>query len=316
MSSDSRNKSLFSSQQLSQWSSRSQSTPTWRDYLQLCKPKVVLLLLVTAVVGMHLATPSWVPIGTLVFATAGIGFAASAAAVVNHIVDQKIDVLMTRTQARPLPQKKVDPLRAIFFAGAMATVAMVILTFFVNTLTAVLTLLGLIGYAFIYTMYLKHATPQNIVIGGLSGALPPLLGWTAVTNSIDREAILLVLIVFTWTPAHFWALAIDRVEEYRKAQVPMLPVTHGIEFTKSYVIFYTLLLVVVSIIPYLIDMSGVLYLGSALGLGAWFSFYAIKLKFSPDDKTAIKTFFVSIHYLFYLFAALLIDHYLQFEFVS
>ncbi len=314
MSNDSGEKSMLSPQQVTRWLPQSQYFASWRDYFQLCKPKVVFLLLITAVVGMHLATPSWVPLDILVFATVGIGLAASAAAVVNHIVDQKIDVLMMRTQARPLPQKKVDPLKAIIFAGLMATVAMVLLTFFVNILTAVLTLSGLIGYAFIYTMYLKHATPQNIVIGGLSGALPPMLGWTAVTNSIDREAILLVLIVFTWTPAHFWALAIDRVEEYKKAQVPMLPVTHGIEFTKSYVIFYTLLLFVVSLIPYIIEMSGILYLLCAIGLGAWFSFYAIKLKFFPDEKTAIKTFFVSIHYLFYLFAALLIDHYLPFEF--
>lgn len=281
-----------------------------RAYFQLCKPKVVALLLVTAVVGMHLATPSWVPLDILIFGTLGIGLAASAAAVVNHIVDHKIDVLMMRTQGRPIPQRKVDPINAIIFAGLMATLAMVLLAFFVNILTAILTLAGLVGYAFVYTMYLKHATPQNIVIGGLSGALPPMLGWTAVTNSIDREAILLVLVVFTWTPAHFWALAIDRVEEYKKAKVPMLPVTHGIEFTKSYVIFYTLLLFLVTLIPYMIEMSGVVYLVSAIGLGSWFSFYAFKLKFAPKEKTAIRTFFVSIHYLFYLFAAFLVDHYI------
>ncbi len=282
----------------------------WRQYLQLCKPKVVLLLLITAVVGMHLATPGWVPLPILVFGTLGIGLAAGSAAVVNHIVDEKIDMLMMRTRGRPLPQGKIDPYKAMLFAAAMGSLSMVMLLLAINILTAVLTLAGLVGYAFIYTMYLKHATPQNIVIGGLSGALPPLLGWTAVTNSIDREAILLVLIIFTWTPAHFWALAIDRVEEYKRAKVPMLPVTHGIDFTKSSVIFYTLALFAVTLIPYFIGMSGAIYLLSAIALGSWFTFYAIKLKFFPTGKTAIKTFYVSIHYLFYLFAALLIDHYI------
>jgi len=283
---------------------------TWRQYFQLCKPKVVFLLLITAVVGMHLATPGWVPLHILVFGTLGIGLAASSAAVVNHIVDEKIDTLMMRTQGRPIPQGKIDPYKAILFAAVIGGLSMVILLLVVNTLTAILTLAGLVGYAFIYTMYLKHATPQNIVIGGLSGALPPLLGWTAVTNTVDREAILLVLIIFTWTPAHFWALAIDRVEEYKKAKVPMLPVTHGIEFTKSSVIFYTLALFAVTLIPYFIGMSGLIYLFCAFALGAWFIYYAVKLKYKPSKNTAIKTFFVSIHYLFYLFAALLIDHYI------
>jgi len=282
-----------------------------KQYLELCKPKVVLLLLITAVVGMHLASPSWVSIDILLVGTLGIGLAACAAAVVNHIVDEKIDILMLRTQGRPIPQGKIDPYKAILFAVVMATTSMLLLIVFINFLTAMLTLAGLVGYAFIYTMYLKHATPQNIVIGGLSGAIPPLLGWTAVTNSIDREAIVLVMIVFTWTPAHFWALAIDRVEEYRKAKVPMLPVTHGIEFTKSYVVFYTLLLFVVSLIPYFIKMSGLFYFVCAISLGAWFVFYSIKLKFFTQEKTAIQTFFVSIYYLFYLFAALLIDHYIN-----
>ncbi len=282
----------------------------WREYYQLCKPKVVMLLLITAVVGMHLATPGWVPFDVLIIGTLGIGLAASAAAVVNHIVDEKIDILMMRTQGRPIPQGKADPYKAIVFAAIMATLSMILLSVYINILTAVLTLAGLVGYAFVYTMYLKHATPQNIVIGGLSGAIPPLLGWTAVTNSIDREAILLVAIVFTWTPAHFWALAIDRVEDYRKAKVPMLPVTHGIEFTKSCVIFYTLALFVVTLIPYFIEMSGLIYLVSAIGLGLWFSFYAFKLKFAANDKTAMKTFYVSIQYLLYLFVAFLVDHYI------
>jgi len=258
---------------------------------------------------MHLATPGFVPPMVLILATLGIGFAAASAAVVNHVVDERIDALMNRTLNRPLPKGNMSSTKAIVFAAILATTSMFILVAFINLLTAILTLAGLVGYAFIYSMYLKHATPQNIVIGGLSGALPPLLGWTAVTNSIDREALLLVLIVFTWTPAHFWALAIDRCEEYKKARVPMLPVTHGINFTKSCVIFYTLSVVVVSLIPFIIQMSGLIYLIIAVGLGAWFLYYAFKLKFNEEDNTAIKTFYVSIYYLFYLFLALLLDHY-------
>ena len=283
---------------------------TWRDYFALCKPKVVLLLLITAVVGMHLATPGFVDLDVLVFGTLGIGLAASSAAVVNHVVDERIDAVMDRTNSRPIPNGAMTNTKAIIFSAILAVVSMFILVFCINPLTAILTLVGLVGYAFIYTMYLKHATPQNIVIGGLSGALPPLLGWTAVTNSVDREALLLVLIIFTWTPAHFWALAIDRCEDYKKAKVPMLPVTHGIEFTKSCVIFYAFALLVVSCIPFLINMSDILYLVCALGLGSWFLYYTIKLKVKPGKNTAIKTFYVSIQYLFYLFGALLVDHYI------
>jgi len=282
----------------------------WTEYYRLCKPKVVLLLLVTQLVGMLLATPTWVGLGLLVPAILGVGLAASSAAVVNHIVDNKIDALMLRTEGRPIPQGNVPIVNAIIFSATMASLSMGILIAFVNMLTALLTLCGLVGYAFIYSMYLKHATPQNIVIGGLSGALPPLLGWTAVTNSIDREAVLLVLIIFTWTPAHFWALAIDRVEEYKKAKVPMLPVTHGIEFTKSCVIFYALALFVVSLLPFYIAMSGWIYLLGAVVLGGWFCYSTIKLKYFPSPKTAIETFRISIHYLFYLFIVLLVDHYL------
>jgi len=288
----------------------------WRDYVELCKPKVVLLLLVTAVVGMHMASPGFVPSLILVAATVGIGLAACSAAVVNHIVDKKIDRIMPRTQQRPMAKGGVSDRQAAIFSSLMAIASMVLLVGLVNWLTAVLTLVGLVGYAFIYTMYLKHATPQNIVIGGLSGALPPLLGWTSVTNSIDREGVVLVLIIFTWTPAHFWALAIDRVEEYKKAGVPMLPVTHGIAFTKSCVVFYTAALLFVSIVPYFIAMSGELYLVSAVSLGVWFLYHALKLKYFEREKTALKTFFVSIHYLFYLFAAFLIDHYMRFPLLS
>jgi protoheme IX farnesyltransferase len=284
---------------------------TWRDYLELCKPKVVALLLVTAVVGMHLASPGFVPFDVLVFGTIGIGFAAASAAVINHVVDEHIDARMNRTLRRPIPQGNMNPRRAIAFSAMLGVLSMLILTVFINPLTAILSLAGLVGYAFVYTMFLKHATPQNIVIGGLSGALPPLLGWTAVTNAVEAPAIILVLIIFAWTPPHFWALAIDRVEDYKKAGVPMLPVTHGIEFTKSYIIFYTLMLVLITILPYVIGMSGLLYLLGALSLGAWFSFYAFKLKFNPDDKTAIKTFFISIKYLFALFILLLLDRYLS-----
>ncbi|MCR8921468.1 heme o synthase [Dasania sp. GY-MA-18] len=280
------------------------------QYVELCKPKVVLLLLLTAVVGMHLASPGLLNPIIFIAATTGIGLAACSAAIVNHVVDQNIDALMRRTQRRPMPSGAINNRQALLFSLVLAVLSMAILLYWVNALTALLTLAGLIGYAFIYTLYLKHATPQNIVIGGLSGALPPLLGWVSVSNSIDREALLLVLIIFVWTPAHFWALAIDRVEDYKRANIPMLPVTHGIEFTKSNVVFYTLALVLVSLIPYFIAMSGLLYVLAALGLGSWFLYYALELKFFAKPGSALKTFYVSIAYLFYLFIALLVDHYL------
>ncbi len=294
---------------------RSQSTilpqtSSWQDYLELCKPRVVALLLVTAVVGMLLATPELVNLDILILGTLGIACAACSAAVVNHIVDERIDAVMERTQQRPMPQGHMTIRKAVVFAASLALASMMILGFFINVLTAVLTFVGLVGYAFIYTMYLKHATPQNIVIGGLSGALPPLLGWTCVTNSIELEAGLLVLIIFTWTPAHFWPLAIDRYEDYKNAKVPMLPVTHGIEYTKSFVLFYTVALILISLLPFVIGMSGLVYLASALVLGGWFLYHTLVLKFAAKPKTAIKTFFVSINYLFGLFMALTIDHYI------
>jgi protoheme IX farnesyltransferase len=259
---------------------------------------------------MLLATPGLVNLDILILGIVGIGCAACSAAVVNHIVDERIDAVMERTQRRPMPQGHMTIRKAVVFAASLALASMIILGFFINVLTAILTLLGLVGYAFIYTMYLKHATPQNIVIGGLSGALPPLLGWTCVTNSIELEAGLLVLIIFTWTPAHFWPLAIDRYEDYKNAKVPMLPVTHGIEYTKSFVLFYTIALILISLLPFVIGMSGPVYLASALVLGGWFLYHTLVLKFAPKPKTAIKTFYVSINYLFGLFMALTIDHYI------
>ena len=269
----------------------------WRDYLELCKPKVVALLLLTAVIGMFMATPYMVPLDILLFGTIGIGMAAGAAAVVNHVVDRRIDALMMRTDSRPIPQGNVTPKQAIIFASIMSAVSMSILYWLVNPITAWLTLSGLVGYAFIYTMYLKRATPQNIVIGGISGAIPPLLGWTAVTGingEIPAHALLLVLIIYTWTPPHFWALAIHRRDDYAKADIPMLPVTHGIEFTKTCVLLYTILLIITTVLPWLVGMSGMVYLVGAMILGLLFLRMSIKLKFGNDDKQAIKTFGFSI----------------------
>lgn len=288
-------------------------TFNWRDYLELCKPKVVALLLLTAVIGMFMATPAMVPLNILVFGTLGIGMAASAAAVVNHVVDRRIDAIMHRTDNRPLPQGNVSPKQAIIFATVMSISSMAMLYFLINPLTAWLTLFGLVGYAFIYTMYLKRATPQNIVIGGLSGAIPPMLGWTAVTGlngEIPAHGLLLVLIIYTWTPPHFWALAIHRRDDYAKAKIPMLPVTHGIPFTKTCIMLYTILLVLTTVLPWLVGMSGLVYLLGALILGAMFLRMTIMLKFGDDEKLAMKTFGFSITYLMLLFLVMLVDHYL------
>ena len=284
---------------------------SWRDYLELTKPKVVLLILLTAVVGMYMATPASVPLDILILGTLGIGFAAGGAAVVNHVVDQKIDSLMARTYKRPVATGKISHQRAMMFAATLSLSSMLLLYVFINPLTALLTLFGLVGYAFVYTLYLKRATPQNIVIGGLSGAIPPLLGWTAVdgySGDIHPHALLLVLIIFVWTPPHFWALAIFRKEEYAKADIPMLPVTHGIEFTKTTIVLYTILLLFAGALPYLTQMSGVIYLFSSTLLGLIFISYAVKLKLSKERKVAMQTFRYSINYLMLLFAALLVDH--------
>jgi len=288
---------------------------TWKDYLELTKPKVVLLILVTAVVGMFLATPGMVPWSILIISTIGIGFAAGGAAVVNHVVDQKIDSIMARTLKRPIATGKISDKNAIIFASILSVSSMLMLYFYINPLTAILTFFGLVGYAFVYTMYLKRATPQNIVIGGLSGAIPPLLGWTAVDGyggDIHPHALLLVLIVFVWTPPHFWALAIFRRDEYAKADIPMLPVTHGIDFTKTSIILYTILLFFAGLLPYLTRMSGLVYLISSTILGIIFLAYAIKLKLSDERKIAMDTFKYSINYLLLIFVALLVDHYFYF----
>lgn len=285
---------------------------TCQDYYELTKPKVVLLLLLTALVGMCLASDTWISWKILMAGLTGIGFLSSAAAVVNHVVDRKIDSKMARTFNRPVAKGKVTPQKALIFAAVLTVVGYIILELWVNRLTAVLTLAGLLGYAVVYTMYLKRATPQNIVIGGLAGAIPPLLGWTAVTGEIHAHALLLVLIVFTWTPPHFWALAIHREKDYAKAKVPMLPVTHGIEFTKTSILLYTVLLCVVCLLPYLIGMTGLIYLIGSTLLNAGFLYYAWKLKFTATEQTAMQTFKFSIIHLMVLFVVLLVDHYVPF----
>jgi len=287
-----------------------ENNASWRDYLELTKPKVVLLILLTAVVGMYMAPVESVPLSVLIIATVGFGFAAAGAAVVNHVVDQRIDALMARTFKRPVATGKINNNRAIAFAVFLSVTSMALLYGFINPLTAILTFFGLVGYAFVYTMYLKRATPQNIVIGGLSGAIPPLLGWTAVdgaSGQIHPHALLLVLIVFVWTPPHFWALAIFRKDEYAKAEIPMLPVTHGIEFTKLNIVLYTILLLFAGALPYLVGMSQLIYLLVSSALGLIFLYYAIKLKRSEERKLAMQTFKYSIYYLMILFIALIVD---------
>lgn len=292
------------------------SSVSWRDYLELTKPRVVMLLMLTAIVGMFMSTPGMVPLDVLILGSMGMAFAMAAAAAVNHVVDQRIDSIMARTENRPVAKGKISSQKAIAFAAGLSVASMFILSFFINPLTAFLTLFGIVGYAFVYTMYLKRATPQNIVIGGLAGAIPPLLGWTAVTNSVDPHALLLVLIVFVWTPPHFWALAIHRRDDYAKAGIPMLPVTHGIEYTKSAVLHYTILMALCTLLPYLTGMSGLIYLTSALILNAIFIYYAVRLKFAPVTGIAMKTFGYSIVYLMCLFIVLLVDHYFMITLVT
>jgi protoheme IX farnesyltransferase len=287
----------------------------WRDYYELTKPRVVMLIVFTAIVGMFVSVPGWPGATPLILGTLGIGLAASSAAVFNHVLDARIDIQMMRTRGRPLPQGKLTEHAALTFAVGLCVIAMIILWFFVNPLTAVLTFVSLIGYAVIYTVFLKRATPQNIVIGGAAGAAPPILGWTAVTNEVHSGALLMFLIVFVWTPPHFWALAIARKEEYAKVDIPMLPVTHGEAYTRLNILLYTVLLVLVTIMPYLIGMSGLIYLVSALVLDVFFLSYAIRMYRVPSDvELPMKTFRFSISYLGLLFAAILIDHYLLFRF--
>ena len=283
------------------------SASSWRDYLELCKPRVVLLMLLCATVGMFLATDSLVAFDLLLFTNLGIALVAGSAASVNHIIDAQIDINMARTAQRPIAQGRVSVKSGILFSAVTGIAGISILALLVNPLTAWLNLGSWIGYGIIYSAYLKRATPQNIVIGGLFGAAPPLFGWTAVTNQIDAGGVLLVMIIFTWTPPHFWALALDRKEEYAKVDIPMLPVTHGERVTKYYILGYTLLLAGVTVIPFMIGMSGVFYLLSALALGFVFIVWSIRLLLDHDGA-AIKTFRYSIFYLMMLFICLLIDH--------
>ena len=283
---------------------------SWREYLELCKPRVVVLLVFTAAVGMFLASPGWVPWQVLIFGGLGIGLGAASGAAINHIVDQRADSLMARTRRRPLPSGRMDSASALIFAAILCALSMLLLVTLVNTLTALLTLAAMVGYSVVYTIFLKPATPQNIVIGGAAGAMPPVLGWTAVTGTLDPQSLLLFLIIFVWTPPHFWALAIHRCSDYARAGVPMLPVTHGIEYTRLQILLYTILLVLVSLLPYVTHMSGPLYLLVALILGGVFLYYAISLFRGRDDGLPLRTFVYSIYYLMGLFSALLLDHYL------
>lgn len=288
------------------------SRSRWVQYLELCKPKVVALICFTALVGMLLAVPGVPPMNALVFGNFGIGLAAASAAAFNHYLDRQVDADMNRTKARPLPQGELSGMQVLIFASILGLVSMLILYFLVNPLTALLTFCSLIGYAVVYTMYLKRATPQNIVIGGAAGAAPPVLGWCAVTANIDPHALLLFAIIFIWTPPHFWALAIARRDEYAKVDIPMLPVTHGVDFTGLHVVYYTILLCIVSLLPYLYGMSGLLYLTVAVLLDVIFLYFVIKLRHSRSNQVAMQTFGYSITYLMLLFAALLVDHYWSF----
>lgn len=285
----------------------------FRDYVQLCKPRVVSLIIFTAVVGMFLATPEMVPLNVLVFATLGIGLAAASGAAINQLVDRKIDALMGRTKWRPLPSGRLERHAALAFALVLCGLGMLILVLFVNIITAILTLLSMVGYAVVYSVFLKRATPQNIVIGGAAGAMPPVLGWTAVTGYLDPHSLLLFLIIFAWTPPHFWALAIHRRSEYAKAEIPMLPVTHGVEFTRIQILLYTVIMCVVSVLPFITGMSGLVYLIGAVCLGGGFLYYSVALYGHPDETLPMRTFRYSIIYLAGMFTLLLVDHYLPFS---
>lgn len=285
------------------------SNPTWRDYLTLTKPRVVAVLVLTSMVGMLLARPVLPSVELFILANLGIGLAASAAAAVNHVVDRRIDAMMTRTKHRPVSEGKVSPINALLFAFALGVTGLGILVIVANPLTALLTFASIIGYAVIYTSYLKRATPQNIVIGGLAGAAPPLLGWVAVTNTIDPYALLLVAIIFAWTPPHFWALCIAKKEDYATADVPMLPVTHGDEYTRLQMLLYTILMVLVTMLPYLSGMSGVLYLLGVTIINARFLILLKKHSDTKDPQDAMALFWYSIRYIMWLFLFLLVDHF-------
>ena len=284
-------------------------TPTWRDFLEMCKPRVVLLMLLCSLVGMFLASEAFVPLDILILGNLGIALVAGSAAALNHLIDSRIDAKMDRTKNRPVAQGRVKPLHGAVFVGVSGTAGICILAFYINPLTAWLNFASWLGYGVIYSIYLKRMTPQNIVIGGLFGAAPPLFGWTAVTGSIDGGGLILVLIIFAWTPPHFWALAIDRKKEYQEVNVPMLPVTHGEKYTKFHILLYTVVLIICSVLPYVIGMSNLLYLSAALALGAGFIYWALLMIFSQTPNAPFDTFRYSIFYLAALFAALLLDHY-------
>lgn len=286
------------------------NSATWKDYYELCKPNVVLLMILTSVIGMFMATPGMVPWQVLLFGNLGIALCAGSAAAVNHLVDRRIDIVMARTANRPIAQGRIDILHASIFALILGLIGMAMLIVLINPLTAWLTLASLVGYAVVYTLFLKRATPQNIVIGGLAGAAPPLLGWTAVTNSIDGHALLLVLIIFAWTPPHFWALAIHRKDDYAKVGVPMLPVTHGVKYAAFHTLLYTLILFAVSLLPFATGLSGPLYLLGAVVMGIGFLYWSVVLLRGNNEKAAMQTFKYSIIYLAVIFLVMLIDHYL------
>jgi protoheme IX farnesyltransferase len=283
--------------------------PKWRDYLEMCKPRVVLLMLFCTLAGMLLAAPGAISIGLVVVCLTGVALVAGSAAAVNHIADSHIDAKMARTRNRPVADGRISAFQGLTFSAIIGTSGFYLLYQYVNPLTAWLNLASWVGYGLIYTLYLKRATPQNIVIGGLFGAAPPLFGWTAVTNSIEMGGLLLVMIIFTWTPPHFWALALDRKEDYLKADVPMLPVTHGEVVTRWHILFYTVALTGVSVMPWVIEMSGLIYLIGALGLGGIFLYWAIRLIVNDSSDTPMKTFRYSLWYLSLLFVFLLTDHY-------
>jgi len=281
----------------------------WRDYLELCKPRVVGLIVFTAVIGMFLSTPGAVPLAVFIPATFGIALASASAAAINHVVEHRTDALMARTRNRPLPQGGLSRAQALTFALTIGALSMYLLIAFVNVLTAVLTFASLIGYAVIYTMYLKYATPQNIVIGGAAGAAPPVLGWTSVTGHIDPHALLLFLIIFAWTPPHFWSLAICKRDEYASAGIPMLPITHGTDHTRLQILLYTVILTVATMLPFITYMSGAVYLVGAVALDSVFLYYAIRMQSDHDDELAMAAFRYSIVYLTGLFFFFFLDHY-------
>ena len=281
----------------------------WRDYLELCKPRVVAVMLLTAVVGMFLATENLPPISAVLLGTLGIALASGSAAAVNQIADRHIDAKMARTHRRPLPQGKIAPAQALLFAVVLGVSGIAILVLWVNPLTGWLTLASLIGYALIYTLYLKRATPQNIVIGGIAGASPPLLGWVAVTGQLEPNAMLLMLIIFAWTPPHFWSLCIHKRDEYARANIPMLPVTHGLDYTRLQICLYTLLMVGTTLLPVMTGMSGLIYLAGISVLNLRFMQWALRVYRGDDSQAPMAMFRFSISYIMWLFVVLLVDHY-------